>query len=69
MAYIHEIEKNLGKKALIQFMPLQPGDIPRSYADTQKLQKDFHFIPQTPIQVGVARFVSWYKKYYNINMA
>lgn len=69
MAYIHEIEKNLGKKALIQFMPLQPGDVPRSYANTQKLQSDFHFIPHTPIQVGISQFVSWYKKYYNVSTA
>jgi UDP-glucuronate 4-epimerase len=58
------LEQALGKKALRELMPMQPGDIPATYADVDDLIRDFGFKPSTPIAEGVARFVAWYKEYH-----
>jgi len=63
MDYINEIEQALGKKAKIKFLPLQPGDVPETYADITALERAVGFRPQTPIKIGIARFVEWYKTY------
>ena len=66
MEYIDALEKNLGKKAKINFMPLQPGDVPDTYASTDNLNKNFNYKPSTSVSEGVSRFVKWYKEYYQI---
>jgi len=64
MDYIDALEKTLGKKAIINFLPLQPGDVPDTYADANNLNKEFNYKPSTPVLDGVANFVKWYKDYY-----
>tara|TARA_A100000164_G_scaffold368222_1_gene391173 strand:- start:22 stop:1044 length:1023 start_codon:yes stop_codon:yes gene_type:complete len=64
MDYINALEKNLGKKAQINFLPLQPGDVPDTYADVENLKKKFNYKPSTSVADGVSKFVAWYKDYY-----
>lgn len=64
MALIETLEAALGKKAAKNMMPIQPGDVPATWADIDDLICDVGFRPQTPIEVGVRRFVQWYKEYY-----
>jgi UDP-glucuronate 4-epimerase len=64
--FIQSIENALGKKAQKQYLPLQPGDVPATYADVDDLQRDVGFKPSTPIETGIARFIEWYKDYYRI---
>jgi len=64
MRYIHTLEDCLGKKAILDLQPLQPGDVPATYADTAELQAATGFQPATPVEVGVRRFVDWYRGYY-----
>ena len=63
---IEAIENALGKKAIRNYMDLQPGDVPATYADVDDLIKDVGFKPDTSIEEGIGRFVEWYKKYYRI---
>jgi UDP-glucuronate 4-epimerase len=56
----------LGKKAEKKLLPLQAGDVPATYADVADLTRDVGFRPATPIEVGVKRFVEWYREYYNV---
>ncbi len=64
MDYIKAIEKALGKKAKINFLPLQPGDVPDTYANVNDLEKKFNYKPSTSVVDGVANFVKWYKNYF-----
>ena len=64
--FIQTVEKALGKKAKKQYLPLQPGDVPCTYADVDDLQNDVGFRPSTPIETGIARFIEWYQDYYQI---
>ncbi len=64
--FIKAIEKALGKEAKKEFLPLQPGDVPKTYADIDDLVQDVGFSPSTPIEAGIARFIHWYKEYYKI---
>tara|TARA_B100000029_G_C17378425_1_gene888749 strand:- start:164 stop:1009 length:846 start_codon:yes stop_codon:yes gene_type:complete len=64
--FIKLIEKNLKMKAKKNLIPIQPGDVPRTYADILESRKDLKFNPKTKIEVGIPRFINWYKKYYNI---
>jgi UDP-glucuronate 4-epimerase len=66
MRYIQVLEDCLGKKAEKNFMPMQPGDVPATYADVGDLVRDFDYKPDTAIEQGVASFVRWYKEYYRI---
>ena len=66
MDFVHAIEDKLGKKAKINFMPLQPGDVPRTYADTSKLASAVGYKSQTNVVEGVSNFIDWYKEYYNV---
>ncbi len=66
MRYIHVLEDCLGKKAIMEMLPMQPGDVPATYADVSALGNDVGFRPDTPVEVGIARFVEWYKQYYKI---
>ena len=69
MRYIELIEENLGIKALKNFIPIQPGEAYINYADTTPLQQEIGYKPSTNIEDGVAKFIAWYKEYYNISLA
>jgi UDP-glucuronate 4-epimerase len=62
--FIEEIEKALGREAKKVYLDLQPGDVVATYADVDDLMNDVGFKPATPIDVGIQRFVAWYKEYY-----
>jgi UDP-glucuronate 4-epimerase len=64
MHYINVIEAALGKKAEVNLLPLQPGDVPDTYADVQALIDDTGYKPDTTVEEGVQRFISWYLEYY-----
>ena len=63
MDVVHLIEENLGKKAEIEFLPMQPGDLPESLADIEKSEECLGFKPTTGISSGIEDFVEWYKEY------
>ena len=63
MRFIGLIESALGKKAEIDFQPIQPGDVPATYADIEASRRDLGFEPKTPIDEGIPRFVAWYRDY------
>lgn len=65
MQYVEAIEKQVGKKAELNLLPLQPGDVPDSFADASQLINAVGYRPDTTIEVGVANFVKWYQDYYN----
>jgi UDP-glucuronate 4-epimerase len=60
------IEDTLGRKAERRLLPLQPGDVPDSHADVTALKRDTGYAPSTPVEVGVRRFVDWYREYYGV---
>ena len=62
--FVEVLENCLGRKAKRELSPIQPGDVPETYADVDDLIADVGFKPQTPIEVGIGRFVEWYKEYY-----
>jgi len=64
MRYIEVIEECLGREAEKNLLPLQPGDVPDTFADTEDLVQDVGYQPNTPIEVGVKNFVDWYLDYY-----
>ncbi|HTE41125.1 MAG TPA: NAD-dependent epimerase [Steroidobacteraceae bacterium] len=64
MRYIEVLEQCLGKKAEMNMLPLQEGDVPDTYADVQALIDDVGFKPETPVEVGIKNFVDWYLGYY-----
>lgn len=64
LRYIELIEDNVGKKAEKNLLPMQPGDVMATYADVDALVKDVDYKPATPLEEGVANFVSWYKEFY-----
>ena len=66
MRYIEVLEDCLGRKAIRNLLPMQPGDVPDTYADVEALVRDVGYQPATPIEVGVARFVAWYREYYRV---
>jgi UDP-glucuronate 4-epimerase len=64
--YIKAIEKSLGISAEIDLLPLQPGDVPDTFADINDLVKEFNYKPRVNVELGVQNFVNWYKSYYKI---
>ena len=64
MIYIKAIELNLNKKAKIVYEDMQPGDVKATYANTQYLENEINFKPNTTINVGIKKFISWYISYY-----
>jgi UDP-glucuronate 4-epimerase len=62
--FITEIENNLGKKAVKNFLPMQPGDVPQNVADVSELVADYGYRPSTPVKTGVKAFVDWYLDFY-----
>lgn len=66
MRYIEVLEDCLGKKAEKNFLPLQMGDVPATYADVDDLVQDIDFKPDTPVETGIRRFTEWYRSYYKV---
>ena len=66
MRFIEIIEQALGKTAVKEMMPMQPGDVTATYADVADLTADVGFAPSTPLEVGIEKFVAWYKDYYGL---
>lgn len=64
--YIAALERALGKKAEVELLPLQAGDVPDTCANVDDLIEQFHYKPATPVEEGVARFVAWYRGYFNV---
>ncbi|MBE7202735.1 MAG: NAD-dependent epimerase/dehydratase family protein, partial [Parafilimonas terrae] len=58
------LEEALGRKALVNLLPMQPGDVPETFADVADLARDVGFSPRTPLATGIARFVAWYREYH-----
>jgi UDP-glucuronate 4-epimerase len=66
MRYIEVLEERLGKKAVLDLLPMQPGDVPATTADVTALNAATGFSPSTPVETGIARFVDWYREYYQV---
>lgn len=66
MYLIETLEKCLGKTAVKNMLPMQPGDVPATYANVDDLVNDVGFKPATPIEVGIERFVKWYREYHKV---
>ncbi len=64
--FIAEIEKALGKKARMDMVPMQPGDVPATYADIESSTRDLGFKPTTPISAGIPKFIAWFRDYYRV---
>jgi len=64
LAFIETIEKAFGKEAVKEFADLQPGDVPVTFANVDDLVRDVGFKPNTPLEVGIGKFVEWYREYY-----
>ena len=67
MRYIEVLENCLGRKSEKELLPMQPGDVPATYADVEDLTRDVGYRPETPVEEGVARFVEWYLDYYGVS--
>ncbi|MDF1615227.1 NAD-dependent epimerase [Desulfurivibrio dismutans] len=65
MDYVSALEHALGKTAKKEFLPLQPGDVPDTFADVSDLVRDFNYQPNTTVEEGIGRFAAWYREYYN----
>lgn len=66
LRFIEVLEKCLGRKAQMNLLPMQPGDVPATYADIDDLARDVGFSPRTSIEDGIAKFVAWYREYYGV---
>jgi len=66
MDYIAAIENALGKTATKELLPLQPGDVPDTFADVSDLVEQFHYQPKTTVKDGIQQFVNWYRSYYKV---
>jgi UDP-glucuronate 4-epimerase len=66
MDFVKAIEEELGQKAIINMRPIQPGDVPATYADVADLVANLNYKPETTIQEGIKQFISWYKNYYQV---
>lgn len=66
MRFIAVIEECLGRKAQLNLLPMQPGDVPETCADIEDLMRDVGFKPSTPIEAGIPRFIEWYRSYYRV---
>jgi UDP-glucuronate 4-epimerase len=66
LEYIAVLEEELGKKAQLELLPIQPGDVPSTMADVSELESAVGFRPKTTVREGIAAFVKWYKEYYSV---
>jgi UDP-glucuronate 4-epimerase len=64
--FVAVLEEALGRRAAIEFAPMQPGDVPASWADIESSRRDLGFEPKTPIEEGLPRFVAWYRSYHGL---
>ena len=64
--FINILAQSLDKKPIFEMLPMQPGDVPATFADITKSQKAFGFHPHTPIDIGIPRFVDWYRRHYQV---
>mgnify|MGYP001809738242 CR=1 FL=1 len=64
--FIHLIEAALGREAIMEMKPIQLGDVPATYADIEATRRELGFQPTTPIEVGIPRFIDWYKRYHGL---
>lgn len=64
LTFVETLEKHLGKTAMKKFLPMQAGDVADTFADVQDLMRDFDYSPNTPLDLGIERFVNWYKSFY-----
>jgi UDP-glucuronate 4-epimerase len=62
--FVSVLERTLGRTALRELLPMQPGDVPETYADIESARRDFGFNPKTTIAEGLPRFVAWYRAYH-----
>lgn len=67
MRYINVLEQCLGRKAKLDLLPMQAGDVPATYANADDLALDLGFKPRTSVEIGVTRFVEWYKQYFRLS--
>ncbi len=67
MYFIEVIEKYTGREAIKNFLPMQPGDVPATWADVEDLKNDVGYSPGTPIEQGIEKFINWYKDYYKVS--
>jgi UDP-glucuronate 4-epimerase len=65
-SFIEAIEKALGKKARWKLMPMQAGDVEKTWADVSSLKRDYNYNPGTPVETGIKRFIDWYRDYYKV---
>jgi UDP-glucuronate 4-epimerase len=66
IAYVRAIEAALGREAIIERLPMQPGDVLETHADIRDFVEDFEYRPQTPVEDGIKKFVAWYRNYFNV---
>ncbi|MFO8236556.1 MAG: NAD-dependent epimerase [Bacteroidales bacterium] len=66
MDFIHAIENSLGREAQKNYLPLQPGDVPKTWADVENLKNDMGYQPTTSVKEGVIKFIDWYRNYYQV---
>ena len=66
MRYIEVLEEALGRKAVLDLQPMQKGDVPATMADVSALEEEVGYRPSTPVEVGIPRFVEWYRNYYKV---
>jgi UDP-glucuronate 4-epimerase len=66
LTFISIIEDKLGRSAIKQMLPIQPGDVPKTFADTSSFEQDFGYKPSISVQEGVERFIDWYRSFYKI---
>ena len=66
MRFVEIIEEVIGKKAIKNLQPIQPGDVPATYADVRELMEQYSFQPNTPLEEGIWRFIQWYREYYKV---
>ena len=64
MRFIEVLEEAIGAKAKKEFLPMQPGDVHTTYADISALSADYGFAPATTLEVGIPKFVSWFREYH-----
>jgi UDP-glucuronate 4-epimerase len=69
MRYIQALENALGKKAQLELLPMQPGDVRATEADVSRLVSDLGYRPQIDVETGIARFVEWYCDYYGVQLS
>jgi UDP-glucuronate 4-epimerase len=67
--FIATLERLLGRPAIKEYAPMQPGDVPATYASIDRLAAVTGFAPHTPLAEGLARFVAWYRQYYGVPAA